>query len=160
MASIFAGVDNAEPSERTPWFPPNGVFVVQAVVYKGGEDREDSIPYAVGEFEVLRSNHPDVKPGEKRSWFSKFKKQTPALGNFRKHVAIASECQLDEVDTAACEAVIGDDQPLKGTVFNLRTAETLKRNGDPFTTHEWSLSEMKPEEVVEIRRSLGLPDRP
>jgi hypothetical protein len=161
MGSIFSGVDDARPSERTPWFPPGGVFLVQAVAYKGGVTNEDDIPYAVGEFDVLKSNLAEVKIGEKRGWFSKFKKQTPALGNFRKHVAIANQCELAEVDTAACEMVIGDDQPLKGTLFYLRTSSTNKKDGDPFTVHEWSLAEdVPPEEVLRLRRAAGLPDKP
>jgi hypothetical protein len=133
----FSDIGNAKYSGGGVYLK-DGSYRVQITEVRAGTAR-DGYDFFVVEFKIIESDNAERKPGMICTWFVALKKDTPALGNVKQFVSLASLCPIDEVDEPGCELIVSNAQPLAGTHMRVAvtTIKTKKKQSD-FSLHKWS----------------------
>tara|TARA_R110000824_G_scaffold393652_1_gene592934 strand:- start:10546 stop:10968 length:423 start_codon:yes stop_codon:yes gene_type:complete len=137
---IFAGIEEVEVHEKTPYVEA-GNYIGEVVKVKSGTKAETGQPYFVVEFEIIESDNPQFRVGEKMAWMkmvNKYKKYF--LQDTKGFVATAMECSPTEVTEEVMEYVSGEEQPLVGKRLSLRAYADEKPNGKSYTETEFRLA--------------------
>lgn len=96
------------------------------------------------EGKIIKSDCPERKVGMKCSWIVNLA-QDAALGNIKGFIAAANgidptnEEEVNaNVDEAACDVAVSEDQPMRGQLVDLECVMIETKAGKPFTLHRWS----------------------
>lgn len=153
MAFDFDGIENAEIFERGTYLPPDGTYYLK-VNRTLTKDTQNSGPAFIAEFVVIHSEHEDVKPGQKKSWFQSLKNKNIAfpailefmaalLGIDAKDKEAFSDFKL-QIKSILKEASNFDgkdeDHPLHGETIKVTTwNKQTKEKKEDFTVHDWEI---------------------
>lgn len=152
---LFSGIEKASFSEGGIYLL-DGNYVLEVMELKSGTSRQ-RVDFFVAECRILQSTNPERKIGTVVSWWVGLKVDTPALADVRRFLAVAGECDDTDVDDAAAEMAVSDEQPFKGRVLRAAattiTTSKLKR---PFTKVLWSNFEGSEGDVAALRKAAGL----
>lgn len=146
MNKFFAGLGKAPIPGRGAYFPYANAHYTGTIERMLIADRSGSF---VVEMNVETSTHPDVKPGDRRTWVQKTDDEDIALGTMAGFamammgVNAGNKTELgtyQEYAEAFIAAGVSEDNPLCGETFDLMTvaAKTKKKGGD-FTIHNWQI---------------------
>lgn len=157
MEFSFKGIGQAKTFESNPWLPENGSFVVdiQRCVTNSGIKGN----FYIIEFEIVESDHPQMRPGTLASQRIKMNTSAPGnIKNFLKAAVIGAGLvsSAEEADEAlGCEydkkgnvtrdngqevaiASVSEDNPFANTRLRVRTKGVNTKTGGRFTVHSWS----------------------
>ncbi len=158
---LFAGIDDAVVGSGGVYFQP-GIYVVELlkVFAMRGRNKED---FFIAECRVVESDNEKHPVGHKASWVVKLS-QDMAMPNIKGFIAAVNgidphddETVNEEVDEAAVECAVSDDNPLAGVHVGLQTTiiQTKKEKKD-FTKHEWYPVDQPP--VAETEEATPVQD--
>jgi hypothetical protein len=143
---FFAGLGKAPITGRGAFLPYADAMYTGTIERMLIADRSGSF---VVELNVETSTHPDVKPGDRRTWIQSTKDEDIALGamagfavammgvnaNNRNELA-----EYQDYAEAFIATAVSEDNPLHGEPFSVRTvAHKTKKNGGDFTIHNWQV---------------------
>lgn len=126
----FSGVDKASWNPGGVYFEP-GQFLVRIDAVKCIESRKKE-EMTIVETTILESDCAKLKRGTSCAWINMASWDT-YLGNLKHFASVAGECEMDEVDEAALEMMVSEDNPYGGTLLCVKAFTVPKKNGDPFT---------------------------
>jgi hypothetical protein len=131
----FTGIKTASVSGGGVYFL-SGLYVIEVkkCMMINSRKREDLF---IVECEIIESNNEKRPEGFSASWVVKMS-QDAALGNIKGFICAAYDCAESDVDEDACELIVDEANPLKGTILNLECVDITTRAGTPFTLHKWS----------------------
>lgn len=143
-------------SSQGNYFPQDGSFKLRVIRSFTIKTRTKGDAFIV-DFEVLESNHDEVKQGDTKNWYRSLQDPDIAFGNIKEFMmALLSIDDLDEDEMASFEEELpglmeeaGSDEwnskkmdveehPLNGRTIGLETRGVLTREGKEFTVHDWS----------------------
>lgn len=153
----FGGIGAAKTFSSNPWLPSNGRFEVKiekCLINDGNKGL-----FYIIEFEVEKSNHPQMRPGTVAS--QRIKKGTAAASNIKNFLLAAVVgaglaetaeeaeeqlgCEYDkkgnvtkDLGAEVMEYSTSDDNPFAGTRLVVTTKDITTKAGAPFTVHNWS----------------------
>lgn len=130
------GVDTATPGAGGVYFLP-GVYDVEILELKKGEQREGDYDYFAADFEIITSNNPQRPVGSKVGWFTKLKKEHPGIGNMRALLAVAWGCELEKIKKAEVLVAVSAQQPYAGKRLRVVATDISTKKLDHFTKCEW-----------------------
>lgn len=152
---LFSGMKDAQYSDGGVYLL-DGNYVLEITELKSGTTRQD-LNYFVAECKILQSTNPARKPGTVVSWFVGIKKDTPALADIKRFLAVCGEVEDTEVDDAAAEMSVSDEQPFAGRVLRAAaTTITTKKNKRDFTKVVWTNFEGTEGDVAAMKKAAGL----
>ena len=142
----FSGLAKARTlAERVPFFPPHfqGLVIIKHCKLWDGDNGQAFIV----EFEVKSTNLPDVRVGERRSWYVKMgtpKEREMADPNIKQFAFAALEART-EADKARLEphlnelmlAACSEEQGMTDTVVQLNT---MMNRAGTFTKHYFAIA--------------------
>lgn len=141
---FFAGLGKAPISGRGAYFPYAEAHYTGTIELMTIADRSGSF---VVECNIETSTHPDVKPGDKRTWIQSTKDEDIALGVMAGFavammgINAGNKRELEEYQEYAeafVAAGVSEDNPLCGEPFDLHTVPIkTKGKGGDFTIHNW-----------------------
>jgi hypothetical protein len=155
----FDGIEDVKVYKTGQYFKP-GKYRVKINAVKWVKASVGAKEFTVIETEVLQSNNPEVPVGGERSHVIDMS-GVMGMPTFKAFVAAASGVDPtsvainDEVvkywagvtgthNTYAgiCEMLCSELNPLEGEEMELECIEVKKRDGDPFTKHQWAIREI------------------
>jgi len=131
---LFTGIEKANPSEGGVYIVP-GNYTVEVQKVKTGKTRANRNFFVV-ECKVLESDVALRPRGIDVSWMVMLD-QDSALGNIKQFCATATGSEMEDIDEAGVEAVVGDDNPLKGTKLQIQATNIVTKAGRDFTKVRW-----------------------
>lgn len=153
LASMFKGIDNANPQQSSDYFR-GGRYLAQVNKFKVHKNDEDLIHY-IFEMTILKVLDPSEAAkepggphgvGHEVSWvMAKHKK--PTMPNLKGVLMAITGVPKEEVDMKFCAALASSSQPLAGMVVEwANKVITTKGAGKPFTRvsakRTWSAEEV------------------
>lgn len=142
-------INGMDASSKLPFFPAGYIGTVRIAACKGITKRDGGRAF-IAELEIVTSNLPEtVRVGGKYSWYQDLKEPGtayPACIAFL-YAALGLDPQRDKAKIDAevkprqdawLNAAVSDKNPLAGAPLVLQTSIKPKKNGDPFTLHNFS----------------------
>lgn len=152
MAFSFDGIENAEIFERGSYLPPGGTFwlKVNKILTK---DTQQSGPAFIVEFTVLKSTHPDVRAGVRKTFFQKLTDKNvafPAILEFMAALLGVDKAEKEEFESfkGNIKKILNqatnfegsdEDHPLHGETVKVTTWSKETKKGNDFTVHDWEI---------------------
>jgi hypothetical protein len=150
----FAGIENAKVSKTGQYFKV-GKYRVKIAAVRWVKASVGAKEFVVIETEVLESNNTEVPVGAERSQVIDMT-NVMGLPNFKAFVAAISgvDSSLGDLNdrieaywasllgsalplAQICDMICSESNPLSGEEINLECVEIKKKDGDPFTKHNW-----------------------
>jgi hypothetical protein len=130
----YGAIHEAKYSEGGTYILP-GVYRFEVLACKHITTRKKQDAFVV-ELKVLESTHPQRLPGSSCSWMVTLDKE-PALGNIKQFIMAATGCEEGAVTEQVVLAIVGTENPLKGTLMRCSAVEISTKAGRPFTKVKW-----------------------
>lgn len=152
---LFTGINDAKYSEGGIYFL-DGNYVVQIEDLKSGTSRQ-KVDYFAAECRILQSTNPARPIGTLVTFWVGIKPDTPALADIRRFLAVAGDCDDNDVDDRAAEMSVSEEQPFRGVVLRAAaTTITTAKKKLPFTKVVWEKFEGTEGDVAALRKAAGL----
>ena len=139
--SIYEGISEVEPSRKTSsqketvWITPGNYELEVTSVRDGKADQGEGRPYFVVEFDVLKSDNPEIEIGSGITWMTmrnKIKKYF--LEDVQNFLAAATISKPHEITQDVVEHCTSIEQPLVGERVTAKAfAQIAKESGKEFT---------------------------
>ncbi|MCP4897865.1 MAG: hypothetical protein GY906_12910 [bacterium] len=147
--NLFSGIKDAKARLDANYERP-GHYVLRIDALKIGRTRKGDDFMAV-EKTVLHVLDDDEGKGHKVTenvTHMMMAKHDSFLGNVKAMFAKLLDCATDDVDSDACMAVCGDDQPMSGMIIECKNRNITTKAGNPFTVINY-IREVPAPELIE-----------
>ncbi len=134
ITSAYGKVSEAKYSEGGIYVLP-GVYQFRVDACKHIKIRSGAEAFVV-ELTVLESNNPERAVGSQCSWMVTLDKE-PALGNVKQFVTAATEFPDSAINEEAILLIVGEKNPLKGTILRCSANVIKTKAGRDFTKVKW-----------------------
>lgn len=148
----FSDIQNAKVSGGGVYML-DGVYRVEVLEVRAGTARA-GWDFFVVECKIVESSRADRPVGMIVTWFVALKPDTPALGNVKQFVSLASDCPINEVDEAGCELIVSNAQPLRGCMLRVSVATIETKKKLPFAKHTWTTDDGRTQ-IVEAPKAAA-----
>jgi hypothetical protein len=163
MSTRFEGIEDEKVYRTGQYFKP-GKYRVKINAVKWVKASVGTKEFTVIETEVLQSSNPEIQVGGERShvidmsgpmglptvkaFVAAASGVNPGSGTINEEVvdywvrtcgqsAVPSVAELVKSFSGICEFICSAVNPLEGEEMDLECIEVTKRDGDPFTKHNW-----------------------
>lgn len=151
----FNNIDKAKVSLGGAYLKPDATYLCSVAAVKMVRSRRGKDLYTV-ELEVLKSTHPEVRPGAKATWQANLSDHDAALGNVKLFLAATVPCGFEEADEGVADMSITPENPLRGRLITVRTVNQKTLKGSDFTKHIFEeVAETDQAQGPELRKAAG-----
>lgn len=151
--SKYAEIDKAKVFVGGVYFSP-GLYLLKIDAVKEGQSRKKEDFFAV-ECTVIESTVPALGAGKMVTWMVMLK-QDAALSNIKQFASVVGECEPDGIDASDIDAMVGEDNPMRGSIIGVEATTIKTREGNDFTKVIW-LSE---KDITEKLKTAGVTVKP
>ncbi len=139
--SIYANIDQVEPSRKnssqteTIWITPGNYELEVTAVRDGKADQGEGSPFFVVDFDVLKSDNPEIKSGMSVTWMTMRSKYAQYfLEDVQNFLTAANNCKPHEITQEVVAECTSVEQPLVGEVVTAKAfSQVAKKSGKEFT---------------------------
>lgn len=151
---LFGDIEKAKVSLGGNYLAPGGSYLLYVDAVKTIKSRKNK-DFFIVEFTVLKSNHPDCKPGSRRSWSANLTDHDAAMGNVKNFLMAAYVADEDQVGPTEADAAVSSENPLQGALVTCEVTNVKTKSGGDFSKHLFgSVSEEIQNKAEELLNSV------